>query len=126
MCGISFIYDPFNANVDKQSIDRMVASIGHRGPDAESSILKRYAALGHTRLSIVDIKGGAQPMVSSDGRFSIVYNGELYNYHDLEKTLKGNGVDFNTHSDTEVVLNMFIQHGVDSVNYLRLSLIFTP
>lgn len=119
MCGISFIYSSANEKLDKQSIELMAASIDHRGPDARNCIINRHAALGHTRLSIVDIKGGSQPMASTDNRFTIIYNGELYNYHHLEGDLRKNGYLFNTHSDTEVVLNMYIQYGEQCVGYLR-------
>jgi len=119
MCGISFIYNAANGKIDKQPIELMAASIGHRGPDAKNCVINRHAALGHTRLSIVDIEGGSQPMISSDDRFTITYNGELYNYHELENELNKSGIVFTTRSDTEVVLNMYIHHGEKCVNYLR-------
>ena len=119
MCGISFIYNSVNKKVDDTAIDLMVESLEHRGPDSKNSIVKDHAALGHTRLSIVDIEGGSQPMVSRDGRYTIIYNGELYNYHQLERKLVEQDFVFSTRSDTEVVLNMYIHHGPKCVNYLR-------
>ena len=119
MCGISFIYSAENDKITSKRIELMATSINHRGPDANQCVIKRYVALGHTRLSIVDIRGGNQPMASDDDRYTIIYNGELYNYHELENKLVKEGFSFNTDSDTEVVLNMYIQHGERCVNYLR-------
>ena len=119
MCGISFIYDSGREEIINNTIESMIACINHRGPDAQNYVVKRYAALGHTRLSIVDIKGGNQPMASSDDRFNIIYNGEIYNYRRLKENLEKKGIVFNTQSDTEVVLNMYIQYGTDCVSYLR-------
>ncbi|MCI0505300.1 MAG: asparagine synthetase B, partial [Gammaproteobacteria bacterium] len=64
MCGISFIFDSVDEILANNPIDLMVTCLNHRGPDAQGSVIKRHAALGHTRLSIVDIKGGSQPMSS--------------------------------------------------------------
>ncbi|MGD8568987.1 MAG: asparagine synthase (glutamine-hydrolyzing) [Gammaproteobacteria bacterium] len=119
MCGISFIFDSELSAVNDGAINAMVDAIGHRGPDARRSVLKRHVALGHTRLSIVDIKGGHQPMESGDGRFSIIYNGELYNYHALKKNLQEQGFEFRSQSDTEVVLAMYIHHGQACLSRLR-------
>ena len=119
MCGISFIFDSANQTVEKDIIGSMVASIRHRGPDAQQFVIKRHAALGHTRLSIVDIEGGSQPMVSSDERFTIIYNGELYNYHALKNQLEEQEVVFHTNSDTEVVLYMYIYYGKSCLSQLR-------
>jgi len=119
MCGISFIFDSSNASLGGEAIEMMVNSLGHRGPDAQGYILRRNAALGHTRLSIVDIKGGSQPMTSRDGRYSISYNGELYNYHQLKSALEEKGIEFASDSDTEVVLQSFIHFGESCVSKFR-------
>ena len=119
MCGISFIFDPANKTFASSSIDLMVGSLNHRGPDAQGTMTRDYVALGHTRLSIVDIKGGNQPMVSLDERFSIVYNGEIYNYHQLKNELEKIGVKFSSDSDTEVVLQSFIRYGQDCLTKFR-------
>jgi len=119
MCGISFIYDTEEDEVDNGAIDLMVECIHHRGPDFKGILNRKNAALGHTRLSIVDVKGGQQPMVSIDGRYSIIYNGEIYNYQALKKHLEKNHFKFTTLSDTEVVLNMFIDYGPKCVSFFR-------
>lgn len=128
MCGICFIYrhnplqtqqlEPEAAN-NASMIERMVNALSHRGPDAQNHLLRGDVALGHTRLSIVDIRGGAQPMLSSDERFAIVYNGEIYNYQALRKELEQQGALFHSQSDTEVILNLFIRDGARCVPRLR-------
>lgn len=119
MCGICFIYNSAKDNVDNPPIESMVASLSHRGPDAQNSVVTGRVALGHSRLSIVDIKGGRQPMSSPDGRYVISYNGELYNFMSLKKELEKKGIKFQSQCDTEVVLNMYIVYGKDCVSYLR-------
>jgi len=89
----------------------MTASLRHRGPDEWGIYLSRDLAFGHTRLSIVDIADGHQPM--DDGRFVIVYNGEVYNYIELREELKAKGIRFQTRSDTEIVLKAFSFWGTD-------------
>lgn len=128
MCGICFVYrqNPLQQQArqagdasDSAVIARMVKALTHRGPDAQHHLLRGGVALGHTRLSIVDIRGGAQPMLSGDARYAIVYNGEIYNYLALRAELEQQGVLFNSHSDTEVILNLFIRDGASSVSRLR-------
>ncbi len=128
MCGICFIYrhNPpqyqeklAESEADVAVIQRMVNALIHRGPDAQNHLLRGAVALGHTRLSIVDIRGGAQPMVSPDARFAIVYNGEIYNYQALRAELEQQGVLFHSQSDTEVILNLFIRDGAQCVPRLR-------
>lgn len=97
----------------------MVDAIAHRGPDDSGLFFdqKSCIALGHNRLSIIDISSaGHQPMVSNDGSTVIVYNGELYNYREIRKELEALGYEFHTASDTEVVLNAFIAWGYSSLN----------
>jgi asparagine synthase (glutamine-hydrolysing) len=95
--------------------------MGHRGPDGEgfwADPLGR-AALVHRRLSIIDIEGGRQPMCSDDGRIALVFNGEIYNYRELRRSLSDQGVRFHTVSDTEVLLRMYERYGSEAVRYLR-------
>src|SRR5271157_2887897 len=91
---------------DAQTVRRMTRRLSHRGPDAEGvMILDNNAVFGHRRLSIIDLSESAnQPMQDDSQRYTIVYNGEVYNYLELRKALKDAGVHFRTHSDTEVVL----------------------
>lgn len=119
MCGIAFIFHTDGCKADGASIKRMVKSIEHRGPDALTQIERGSVALGHARLSIVDIVGGAQPMLSDDGRFALVFNGEIYNFKALKAGLEKQGVNFKTTSDTEVVLRLFERDGSECLSLLR-------
>ena len=119
MCGICFIYNSVNGSANHSLIEPMVSSMEHRGPDAFHSIINNNVALGHSRLSIVDVSGGKQPMQSTDGRYVISYNGEIYNYKSLRKELEKKGKSFKSQCDTEVVLNMYAEYGEDCVSYLR-------
>ena len=128
MCGICFIYraghhqsaEPLAQSESSELIiGRMVHALIHRGPDAQNHLVRGGVALGHTRLSIVDIRGGAQPMLSIDDRYAIVYNGEIYNYKVLRAELEQEGVLFQTQSDTEVILHLFQRDGAQCVPRLR-------
>jgi len=96
-------------------LESMTQSLRHRGPDGCGSWLDPAArcGLGHARLAIIDLAGGAQPMSSADGRYVIVFNGEIYNYLALRETLGQIGHSFRTRSDTEVLLAAFVQWGAD-------------
>ncbi len=119
MCGIAFIYNSNGSTADSASIMRMVESIKHRGPDALTHIERDSVALGHARLSIVDIEGGSQPMLSENGRFALIFNGEIYNFKELRLSLEKQGVNFKTHSDTEVVLRLYERDGSECLSLLR-------
>ncbi len=93
------------------AIERMVAALQHRGPDAQACSRLPGCHLGHTRLGIIDIENGAQPMTDPSGRFSIVFNGEIYNYRELRRDLEREGIVFRTQSDTEVLLQGYIRFG---------------
>jgi len=95
--------------------------MGHRGPDGEGfwADPSGRAAFAHRRLSIIDIEGGRQPMCSDDGRFALVFNGEIYNYRELRRELIDQGVRFHTLSDTEVLLRMYERYGSECVHRLR-------
>ena len=82
-------------------------AIAHRGPDDSDTYVNDAIGLGFTRLSIIDLYDGGQPMRSSDGRYILVFNGEIYNYKELRDSLAGKGYHFRTHSDTEVILSLF-------------------
>lgn len=115
MCGIVGIVTK-DKKIDK-IIKNMADKINHRGPDGEGYYTNNDIALGHKRLSIIDIDNGSQPMFSSDGKLVIVFNGEIYNYKELKKELKD--YKFNTNSDTEVILNGYLKWGKDVPNHLR-------
>ena len=117
MCGINGIIRNYNVNL-KNDIKTMNDLIIHRGPDDEGlyeEVNNQYSiALGMRRLSIIDIANGKQPLISNDGKVIIVFNGEIYNFQKLKSELIDKGVLFLTNSDTEVVLNMYLNFGVDS------------
>ena len=109
MCGIAGIVDLNGRPVEKMNIKRMTDAIKHRGPDGEGQWTQDNVGLGHRRLAIIDLtEAASQPMFSSDGRFVIIYNGELYNYRELRKRLQNLGHQFQTNSDTEVLMAALI------------------
>lgn len=120
MCGISGIY-AFNDN-GKQYIDRLPLSsqaINQRGPDAEGFFYHQHIGLAHRRLSIIDTSSAAnQPMKDITDRYVIVYNGEILNYQELKKD-KLPHYQATTHSDTEVLLQLYIQYGADCLSWLK-------
>lgn len=125
MCGICGLLSEDNDKVNRLSL--MLQAIAHRGPDDEGTFIENNIALGHRRLSIIDLsKNGHQPMQSADGRLEIVYNGELYNYKDLKLELQRaqTGVNsmaypFQTQSDTEVILAAYQRWGKDCLKYFN-------
>lgn len=109
MCGITGFFDPDGrSETYPVLIKQMLAWIKHRGPDEAGFFVDDQVALGITRLSIIDLTSGTQPISDESRRFWICYNGELYNYKEIRETLKSKGIHFNTASDTEVVLKSWI------------------
>ena len=98
---------------------RMNASLRHRGPDADGLHLEPGVALGHRRLSIIDLSTGQQPLYNEDGSVAVVFNGEIYNFHDLAKELAACGHAFRTRSDTEVIVHGWEQWGASCVTRFR-------
>ncbi len=116
MCGIvGFIDQTPNK---KPIIERMSAKIAHRGPDGEGFYFHDDVALAHRRLSIIDLKGGAQPMFNEDKSLVVIFNGEIYNYLELKKELASKH-QFATQSDTEVLLHGYETWGKDLPKHLR-------
>ena len=110
MCGIA----GFVGEGDRGVLQRMTDAIAHRGPDSDGHWVEESTGvfLGHRRLSIVDLSGGAQPMWTGDGQIGVVFNGEIYNHADLRAELKARGCGFQTdHSDTEVLLHGYREWG---------------
>ncbi len=119
MCGIAGIYHPETPKpVDPRRVERMCEAMLHRGPDGSGVWTGPGVGLGHRRLSIIDLEGSPQPMHSADGRAVIVFNGEIYNYRELRRTLEKEGARFNTHGDTEVILAAWQHWGVDCLQHL--------
>lgn len=106
MCGICGIFSPGEA-VDRQLLERMIAALRHRGPDGAGFLVRGGVGLGHRRLSIIDLEGGAQPMFNEEETVHLVFNGEIYNYLELREELKNCGHAFKTASDTEVIIHAY-------------------
>lgn len=100
MCGITGLF----GEVDRDLLERMTDRLAHRGPDGRGVHVGEGWGLGHRRLAIIDLGGGGQPMHSADGRLTITFNGEIYNFLELRAQLERRGHRFATHSDTEVIL----------------------
>jgi asparagine synthase (glutamine-hydrolysing) len=112
MCGICGIIQFDKKKPEETSLRKMLAQIKHRGPDDEGMFFNKNVALGFVRLSILDLTvAGHQPMSDETGRYTIVFNGEIYNYIELREELKKEGVQFKTNTDTEVLLKLYIHYG---------------
>lgn len=118
MCGIVGLYLR-DSNCDPEVLTRMCDLVAHRGPDDSGNHIQGGVGLGHRRLSIIDLGGGHQPMTTPDGRLTIVYNGEIYNYRTLRAELERDGVEFRTNSDTEVILHLHARLGDAAVGRLN-------
>jgi asparagine synthase (glutamine-hydrolysing) len=120
MCGIAgFTTLRHQPDSPEQALAAMTCALTHRGPDAEGAYADAAVRLGHRRLSILDLAGGAQPMSSADGRWHIVFNGEIYNYVELRRDLETRGSVFRTQSDTEVLLQAWAEDGPDCLRRLN-------
>ena len=120
MCGIAGLISRDGRPVDTGQLRAMASALSHRGPDGEGMWSEGEAGLLHRRLAIVDLSPtGAQPMLSADGRFSITFNGEIYNYQELRRGLEAQGVAFRSTSDTEVLLHLYAMHGEAALAKLR-------
>ena len=117
MCGIAGFISP--ARADAAALVPMLARIAHRGPDGQGPFVEGPAALGHCRLAIIDLQGGAQPLYSEDKNFVVVFNGEIYNYRELTAELTALGHTFATRTDTEVLLHGWEQWGRELLPRLR-------
>ena len=111
MCGIAGFVNDMPIDVKCPVLQRMTDMIAHRGPDSEGHYIDEHAALGHRRLSIIDLGGGQQPIYNEDGSKVITFNGEIYNYQTLREELIAAGHTFTTKSDTEVLLHGYEQWG---------------
>jgi len=105
MCGIAGLLNLNGSPASPAVIRQMTLEIAHRGPDGEGHWIENHIALGHRRLSIIDLSDlGKQPMQTADGRWLITYNGEIYNYRELRSELSTKGYAFRSRTDTEVLL----------------------
>ena len=112
MCGIVGVFHfERDRPVDAARLERQLDTIIHRGPDGGGIWIGDGVGLGHRRLSIIDLSGGAQPMFDLTGRYVTTFNGEIYNYRELREELAGRGHHFRSDSDTEVLLAAYAEWG---------------
>src|SRR5262245_25727461 len=107
MCGVAGTISLSGNPVDPALVIRMGAMLAHRGPDDRGLFVDSEVGLAHTRLSIIDVAGGRQPMTLDGGRLWVTFNGEIFNYVELREQLLGLGHRFSTRSDTEVILHLY-------------------
>lgn len=119
MCGIVGIINADSRPVEREILTRMNEAIIHRGPDEDGFHVHENVGLAMRRLSIIDLKSGQQPIYNRDKTACIVFNGEIYNFQQLRDDLERENVGFDTRSDTEVILQLYVKYGIDCVNYLR-------
>lgn len=126
MCGIAGFFNPYENYTEKNTycstlLSDMIASMQRRGPDDDGTLVTDHACLAHARLSIIDLLTGHQPITVTENevRYHIIYNGELYNMPELKRELIKDGISFETTSDTEVVLRMYIRYGTDCLRMLN-------
>jgi asparagine synthase (glutamine-hydrolysing) len=118
MCGIGGLLLK-NGHAVAESLESFTASLGHRGPDASGIHCDGPAGLGHTRLSIIDLEGGDQPLFAKSGRLALVANGEIYNHPELRQELEADGIAYETHSDCESILQLYRRSGSESLRRLN-------
>jgi len=118
MCGIVGAFEQGGRRVDRAVVERMNASLLHRGPDDGGVWVDGAVGIAMRRLSIVDVGGGHQPIANEAGDCQIVFNGEIYNHGVLRRELVARGHQFRTHSDTEVILHLYEEEGVDGFRRL--------
>ena len=120
MCGIAGLVKKDGTKVFAGEIKAMTDALIHRGPDDEGNYMRGNIGLGHRRLSIIDLsEKGRQPMESHDGKYVIVFNGEIYNYQQIRKELKSKGYRFISNCDTEVIVNGYLEYGEKILNKLN-------
>ena len=120
MCGIAGIFHLETAKpVDPDRVKRMTDAIAYRGPDGAGVWTAPGVGLGHRRLSIIDLEGGAQPMQSDDAALTLTFDGEIYNFRELRQELETAGFAFHTQSDSEVILHGWRHWGVDCVSHFH-------
>lgn len=121
MCGINgILHLQSQKKVNERILTNMRDSLEHRGPDDKGLFIANNVGFGHRRLSILDVSvAGHQPFLSEDGRYVLVYNGEIYNYKEFYPELKSNGFDIRTTSDTEVLMKLFQLHGLKILHRLN-------
>jgi asparagine synthase (glutamine-hydrolysing) len=118
MCGI-LGYTHVGKRLPRGVMDAALASLTHRGPDQDGRFTSELVSLGATRLRIVDLESGDQPLISPDGDVIVVFNGEIFNHHELRLELEAGGASFETRCDTEVILHAFMKWGSECFSRFR-------
>jgi asparagine synthase (glutamine-hydrolysing) len=122
MCGIAGFVNK-ESGLDRAErravLDRMCRVITHRGPDDQGMLIEDKVALGMRRLSIIDLAGGHQPISGEDRSVSVVFNGEIYNFREMQRELEALGHSFQTHCDTEAIVHAYEQYGPNCVERMR-------
>jgi asparagine synthase (glutamine-hydrolysing) len=120
MCGIAGLWTTNDdMPVCRDTVGRMISALHHRGPDDQGMHVSRRVGMGMTRLSIIDVSGGHQPISSEDGAVTVVCNGEIYNHDELRRELMARGHVFRTRSDVEVIVHLYEEMGVGCLQRLR-------
>src|ERR1019366_8158117 len=119
MCGICGAIGIEHSYLAEAITRRMMEALRHRGPDEDGLLVAPSVALGMRRLSIIDLPEGHQPAFNEAGNVAVVFNGEIYNFQQLRKTLEGRGHIFRTHSDTEVIVHAYEEWGERCLQELR-------
>src|SRR4051812_46306897 len=119
MCGIAGTCAAKGYSVDPTRVASMIDMLEHLGPDGRGMHVEPSAVLAHSRLSVIDLAGGAQPMASEDGSLWITFNGEIFNYVELREDLVARGHHFASLSDTEVILHLYEEFGAAAVTKLN-------
>src|SRR5687768_9554897 len=124
MCGLAgfFRFHDADASGDRETLDRLGQALAHRGPDGQRGYVspRGRAGLVHRRLAIIDLTSAAdQPMATSDGRYQLLFNGEIFNYRAVREQLASSGERFTTGSDTEVLLKVLVREGPAGLSRLR-------
>ncbi|MBW8049766.1 MAG: asparagine synthase (glutamine-hydrolyzing) [Cytophagales bacterium] len=119
MCGICGIASPLNFNERDAIVHKMNNAITHRGPDENGFYSSGFCTLAMSRLSIIDLKGGKQPIFNENDQYCVIFNGEIYNYKELKEDLSSKGHKFKTNTDTEVIVHLYEEYGADTPRYLK-------
>jgi asparagine synthase (glutamine-hydrolysing) len=120
MCGIVGIYSKYE-KIMKERLQQATDRLIHRGPDSNGLWVhpQSHVGLGHTRLSVVDLEHGEQPIANENDRIHAVVNGEFYGYQEVQMELMRKGHKFRTNSDSEILLHLYEDHGLEALSYLR-------
>src|SRR5689334_9382362 len=119
MCGIAGVISRNIDGAEMACVERMLEALAHRGPDGRGDFRGHHVVMGMRRLSIIDLEGGWQPLYNEDKSLVLILNGEIYNYIELTRELKGRGHTFATHGDGEVILHLYEELGEQCLARLR-------